>query len=849
MIEKQTYEELEEETSNLNRILAESIKQEKILNSVFEEDEEVRFEDLFKIEDIQKIQDEFAKATGIASIITRPDGRHITKPSNFCRLCNDIIRKTEKGVADCLRSDALIGRYHPDGPIIQECLGCGLWDAGTGISVGGHHIANWLIGQIRDETQTEESIRQYAESIGVNEEIAIEAFHEVPVMSLEKFNEISNLLFTFSNQLAKIAYQNLKQNRLIKEMRATERILLAREQEINSIFRATPAGMGVVSDRVLQKMNERLCEMVGYSRDELIGQNARFLYLNDDEYTYVGEEKYRQIRDQGTGTVETKFLCKNGRIKNILLSSTPLDLNDLSKGVTFTALDITSLKLKESELLESERKYRSIMEAMEEPIYICSSDYMVEFANPAMLERCGRDVVGEACYKAIHGLDSKCPWCILENGNGVKKKEVLSPQDNRMYHISTSPIIHGDESTSTLMILRDITEFSKMQSNLKQAQKMESIGTLAGGIAHDFNNILSPIFGYVELTRDRLPEESREYGQLGEVLKAAERARELVKQILTFSRESEHVLKPLQSQIIIKEALKLLRASIPTIIEIKQRINPHCRMIMADPVHIHQIIMNLCTNAFHAMEEGGGTLDVNLDEIEITDEASEALLITPGEYVCLTVSDTGTGMSQEVIERMFEPYFTTKDENKGTGLGLSIIYGIVKDYGGHINVASQPGKGSEFNIFLPVFHEKEAPQKIKENALTEKGNERILLIDDEESIVEMVTEMLGRFGYQVTSRINSIHALELFRSKPNDFDLVITDMMMPHMTGEQLAEEMIKIRGNIPIIICTGFSETITKEKAEYNGVKGFLMKPVSMKELSGKVREVLEENKIESED
>jgi len=631
----------------------------------------------------------------------------------------------------------------------------------------------------------------------------------------------------------------------ILKRRASEAAFKKKEQELRSIFRAAPTGIGMVCDRIIQKVNTRFCEMTGYSKNELIGQNARIVYPTDEEFEYVGREKYRQISEKGTGTIETKFQCKNGKIIDVLMSSTPIDLNDLLKGVTFTALDISYLKKKELELSESEKKYRSMMEAMEEATYICSSKYLVEYMNPAMIKRTGRDALGEPCHKVIHGLDKKCPWCVFEkviNGEPVSH-EIISPKDDRTYHISNSPLFHTDGSASTLTILRDITDFKKMENQLQQSQKMESLGTLAGGIAHDFNNILFSVFGYLEMAMEDVPEDSPVRDNLEEVLNGAQRARDLVQQILTFSRQSDHELKPLKTQIVVREALKLLRSSIPSTIEINQNIDRGCGLVMADPTNIHQIVMNLCTNAFHAMEESGGKLSITLKEVKLTIEDLKDPAMAPGPHICLMVADNGQGMKQNIIDRIFDPYFTTKGTGKGTGLGLAVIHGIVKDYGGHISVYSEPGKGSEFKIYLPVIQSSKAEGKIETDLPLQRGNERVLLVDDQDLVVQMERTILERLGYQVTVQTNSIDALELFRAKSDDFDLVITDMTMPDMTGDKLACELIRIRSDIPVILCTGFSETMSEEKAADLGIKGFLLKPILTKNLSQKIREVLDES------
>jgi len=325
--------------------------------------EGISFEDLFVLADIQRLQDEFALATGVASIITRPDGTPLTKPSNFCRLCSDLIRKTEMGLANCFKSDAAWGRPRHDGPTIQPCLSGGLWDAGAAITVGGHHVANWLIGQVRDADQTEEKMRAYARKIGADETAVAEAFHEVPAMSHEQFEHVARVLFTLANQLSAAAYQNVQQARFITERKRAEEALLESENQIGSIFRSAPIGIGSVVNRVLTKVNNRLCEMTGYNETDLIGRSARMLYLNDEDFEFVGREKYAQIADHGTGTVETRWQKHDGAVMDVLLSSTPVNLQDLSKGVTFTALDITERKRAEEELRESEERFKALHNA------------------------------------------------------------------------------------------------------------------------------------------------------------------------------------------------------------------------------------------------------------------------------------------------------------------------------------------------------------------------------------------------------------------------------------------------------------------------------------------------------
>jgi len=311
------------------------------------------------------------------------------------------------------------------------------------------------------------------------------------------------------------------------------------------------------------------------------------------------------------------------------------------------------------------------------------------------------------------------------------------------------------------------------------------------------------------------------YENLQAVLSAGMRAKDLVQQILTFSRQADQEFQPLRVQNIIKEVLKLSRSTLPSTIEIQQYISNQCGLVMADPTQVHQIAMNLITNAYHAMEETGGKLAVNLKEIELATADLKDPDMIPGPYVCLTVTDTGMGMETSIMDRIFDPYFTTKKKEKGTGLGLSVVHGIVKGFGGDISVHSEPDKGTSFQVYLPVIKTRDEALETEAMEPVAGGTERILLVDDEDQVARMVKQMLDRLGYQVTGRTSSVEALEVFREAPDQFDIVITDMTMPNMTGVQLAKKLLALKPNIPIIICSGFSETIDEHKAKELGIRG----------------------------
>ena len=401
------------------------------------------------------------------------------------------------------------------------------------------------------------------------------------------------------------------------------------------------------------------------------------------------------------------------------------------------------------------------------------------------------------------------------------------------------------DSAIALVSTTDVTEYLNLKSRLQQAQKMESIGTLAGGIAHDFNNILYPIIGFAEMLKEDLPPDSPEYESAQEIYNAGRRGGELVKQILAFSRQTEHKLAPVRFQKILTEVCKLTRSTIPSDIEIHLDIKKDCGFLMAEATQMHQIAMNLITNAYHAVEKASGKISIQLKEIILDNDDLKNSPLRSGQYVMLSVSDNGVGIPREIMNNIFEPYFTTKEKGKGTGLGLAVVHGIVKEHKGDIKVYSEDGKGTTFNVYLPLMNKSTEPISTEKELDKLTGTERILLVDDEESIVRLEKQMLERLGYNVSARSDSLEALETFNSNPDGYDLVVSDMTMPNMTGDQLAKELMSIRPDIPIIICTGFSERINKEQAEANKIKGFLMKPVVKSEMAQMVRKVLDEAKV----
>ena len=515
-------------------------------------------------------------------------------------------------------------------------------------------------------------------------------------------------------------------------------------------------------------------------------------------------------------------------------------------------------------LRESEERYSLLVNSIPEAFWMVSADYQqILYISPAY-----EQIWGRSCKSLLAEPREWLASVVEEDRPGVSAvidgidkntgEQIDFPHyrirrpDGTLRWINTKAVPIRDETGrmwGVAGLCEDITERKlaeeeklKLESQLRQAQKMEAIGTLAGGIAHDFNNILSIIFGYNELAMEEKDSEKRRR-HLEELKKGAERAKELVAQILAFSRsKAEQQKQPLQVSLIIKEVLKMLRATIPTTIEIRQNI-VSTGMVLADPAQIHQVIMNLCANSYHAMRETGGTLAVSLDEVEIGAEDYGYANLTPGNYLKLEVSDTGCGIDPKIQDKIFEPYFTTKKPGEGTGLGLAVVHGIVKSHHGHILVYSEQGKGTSFHVYLPLTEQEAAvlPNKTEPKELRGKG-ERILFVDDEEQIRAVVDAILSKNGYQVTTFADGMQALAQFQKNPEQFDLVVTDMTMPSMTGAELAQKILALSPRTPVILCTGQSELINREIAMAMGVCDYLNKPILQETLLVATRKALGE-------
>ncbi|MBF0611281.1 MAG: PAS domain S-box protein [Magnetococcales bacterium] len=587
-------------------------------------------------------------------------------------------------------------------------------------------------------------------------------------------------------------------------------------------------------------VNRRWSQILGMAGEKVLGQPWTCCLRGEDR-SFIQSEWQRASVEGVPFRFEYRFQVE-GHGKGVWgLCETVADLDEEGEltGTVGTLTDITDRMQAELDLsllaaaVEHTADMVSIIDPQGNMLYANTAFYTLTGYAPA-------EVVG----KSIRSLDHILPnegifeemWRHVQAGQSWKGALSRHRKDGSVYETVTSVSpIHGPcgDIVNFVAVSRDVTRENRLEAQLRQSQKLEAIGTLSGGIAHDFNNLLTPVLGFTELALDELPPESRLHQNMRMVMDAALRAKDLVAQILTFGRCNEQDPKPLHVIPIIKECLKLLRSALPATIKLTSRLDTGCGMILGDPSRIHQVVMNLCTNASQAMP-AGGALEVCLDR---------RLPTVPGEQgqVVLTVRDNGVGMSPQIMERMYDPFFTTKEAGGGTGLGLSVVHGIVRGLKGTIEVESRVGEGTLFRISLPEIVGVEHVVVRGEQPLP-KGGERVVLVDDEPLVLELGKQILGRLGYEVVTFADPLLALDYYTRQPWSIDLVITDQTMPNLTGAELAQRMLEQRRELPLILCTGFSEVMDEEQSRKTGFRRFLMKPVAPLELAKAVRECLDE-------
>jgi PAS domain S-box-containing protein len=599
----------------------------------------------------------------------------------------------------------------------------------------------------------------------------------------------------------------------------------------------------------LRQIKKELMEKQTTLRNQNINLVKKSIELSDIK---------RELEDKN---YELEMIRSQLRNENIRIIQKSIELSDIMRELEDKNYDLkqsqSELEAAMTALRESEQKYANMV--LESPDPIISLDHKGHFLsfNPIAEQLSGfklDEVLGKHFTQVNILTRESFPKALKEFTMILSGKDrppfelTILRKDKNLLFMEANPrlITQHKKKPIVQVIFRDITdrkkaeeEKTKLEKQLRRAQKLETIGTLAGGIAHDFNNILTPILGYTDIVLSSLNPSDPLFEDLQHVMAGANRAKDLVQQILTFSRQIEQKHRPLKLHLLVKEAIKLLRPSIPSIIEIREQIDSACEEIQADPSQMHQVLVNLCTNGFHSMEQKGGVLTIEMKQVRV-DRATAQFHpnLKQKEYVRLTVSDTGTGMDETTLDRIFEPFFTTKDIDKGTGLGLSVVHGIVRSHQGDIIVYSKPGKGSTFHVYLPVMKTaaeagKKKPQKIK------GGSESILVVDDEELVIDVLVKMLEHLGYKVSASESGLKALKTFHHRPDKFDLVISDLTMPDMTGLELVKQLHKVRSDLPVIIMTGFGESVTGDILDHYGISAVIGKPIELQKLGAEIRKI----------
>jgi len=642
-----------------------------------------------------------------------------------------------------------------------------------------------------------------------------------------------------------VVARNITDRKLVVE------VLRHSEEMFRGVISAVPVGIGIVSNREVQWVNDSLLHLIGRQKEEIIKKNARIFYSSDEMYDQVGKQFYDDLREKGRAHIEVDWQHKDGSILNIYLTGGAVDQQDISRGIVFAALDISERKRAEVELKESEERYRRLVEFSPDAIVV-HSEGKIRYVNPAALTLLGAtdasELIGKPFLDIIHSdyRDSVHQQIIT-----LMKEDLALPLTEQKFirldgsivdvEVAAMPIVYKEKSAMQLVV-RDISEQKKLQSQLLQTQKIQSIGTLAGGIAHDFNNILGIILAYSSLLdKSKLTPDKFSVSIIA-INQAVQRGAALVRQILTFARKTDILFEPTDIPELIHELFSMLGQTFPKTITFSESIDKSLPFILADRTQIHQALLNLCINSRDAMPQGGSI------SISAGKQTKEQIYqnfpdAREKEYVCLTVTDTGKGMDEATRQRVYDPFFTTKEKGKGTGLGLSVVYGIVQAHHGFIDVKSDMGRGTTFRLFfpVPVISEQTAVPQQSVESYEIGGTETIMFVEDEELLLQMVSFLLESKGYKVLCARDGLEAVNIFLSHKQEIALVITDMGLPVMTGTDEFKKLREIDPNVKVIFASGFFEPDIKSELQKDGDNGFIQKPYDPNDILRMIRQVLD--------
>ena len=811
------------------------------------------FEEMFDLKEIQLLQDQFAAATGVASVISRPDGTPITKPSRFHRLCREIFRTTDKGLANCSLSGTQTGNFDSADPIIRPCSSCGLLCSSAAITVGGEHIATWQIGQVRDETQDEESIRAYARETGADETDAVLAFREIPTMSREQFEKVSEVVFTMAQRLSAGANLNLQQAQFSSGREAAEKAVRRSENFYRTLIDTIPDlvwlkdidGVYISCNRNFERLYDaRESDIVGRTDYDFVDQElADYFRYHDNKAVESGQPRTNE---------EWLTFARNGYRGLFETVKTPLhDADGNFVGILGIAHEISARKKTEQNLREAEERFRSLHNASFGGIAIHDRGVILE-CNQGLASMTGyavEELIGMDGLLLIAEPSRDFVIQKITSGYELPYEAVGLRRNGEEYplRLEGKNVPYKGQAVRTVEF-RDITEIKhaedqqrELQAQLNQAQKMESVGQLAGGVAHDFNNLLQVILGFGEIALESSKRDHQIYASVEQMMKAAERARKLVGQLLAFSRRQVLDMQNVNLNDIIGDMLKILRRIIGEHVDLRFVPGRDLGVVRADSGQLGQILTNLCVNARDAMPDGGRitieTGNVRVDPGNRGDHFGK----DPGHYVLMTVSDTGTGIDAAVLDHVFEPFFTTKEVGEGTGLGLSTVYGLVKQHEGTVHVSSEDGRGTTFRIYLPLSEHPSADIIAQPTGSAHGGTETILLAEDDDMVRELTCAVLQHHGYKVLVARNGQEALSVFDRHADQIDLLLLDVIMPNLNGRAVYDRIRQTHPDLPTLFASGYSIDAVHTGFILDEGLSLIQKPAKRDELLRKVREVLD--------